>query len=250
MLQNIFLLLSTLIAFFVKGLTGFGNTLVMGSFFSFVVSNRLTTPVDLILGIPTNIYIAWKERKNISLKIVIPLSLMLLIGIIPGTFLLKVGNDWLLKSIFGIVVMGIAVEMLTRKPNNTTNITNTQKRWNKVSLLFIGILSGVLAGLFGIGALLVAYISRTTDNKNQFRANICCVFLVDNVFRFFLYLYTGILNLQVLFYALLLSPAVIIGMKLGLKANNNMKESSVKKAIIITLMISGGILCIKSVLNR
>jgi hypothetical protein len=250
MLQSIFLFLSTLIAYFVKGLTGFGNTLVMGSFFSFVVSNRLTTPVDLILGIPTNIYIAWKERKNISLKIVIPLSLMLLAGIIPGTFLLKVGNDWLLKSMLGVVVMGIALEMLTRKPNNTANLTVTQKRWHKVFLLFIGILSGVLAGLYGIGALLVAYISRTTDNKNQFRANICCVFLVDNVFRFFLYLYTGILNLQVLFYALLLSPAVFIGMKLGLKANNNMNETTVKNAIIIMLMISGGILFIKSILNR
>src|SRR5476649_1411197 len=135
----------------------------MGSLFSFVVPNRITTPVDLILGIPTNIYIVWRERKNISLRVVIPLSLMLLVGIIPGTFLLKVGSDWILKSILGIVVLGMALEMVTRKP-----IENEAKKNNPIFLVIIGVISGVLAGLYGIGALLVTYVSRTTTNKNQF----------------------------------------------------------------------------------
>jgi len=179
-MQNVFLFISTLLAYFIKGITGFGNTLVMGSLFSFVVSNRLTTPVDLIFGIPTNTYIVWRERKNISLKVVIPLSLMLLAGIIPGTFLLKVGNDRILKSILGVVVVVMALEMWTRKPNK-----NESQKNNPIFMVLIGVISGVLAGLYGIGALLVAYISRTTDNKSEFRANICCVFLVDNIFRFF-----------------------------------------------------------------
>ena len=37
-MQNIFLFISTLLAYFIKAITGFGNTLVMGSLFSFVVS--------------------------------------------------------------------------------------------------------------------------------------------------------------------------------------------------------------------
>jgi len=242
-MQNIFLFISTLLAYFVKGITGFGNTLVMGPLFSFVVSNRLTTPVDLIFGIPTNTYIVWKERKNISLKIVIPLSLMLLLGIIPGTFLLKVGSDWILKSILGLVVVAMAIEMLTRKP-----VENEQKKNNPIFLGIIGVMSGVLAGVYGIGALLVAYISRTTNTKSQFRANLCCVFLVDNIFRFFLYLFTGILNREIFMLALFLSPAVIIGMMIGVKVDSNMKEESGKKVVIALLIISGTILLIKSLL--
>jgi uncharacterized membrane protein YfcA len=103
-----------MLAYFVKGITGFGNTLVMGSLFSFAVSNRLTTPLDLLFSIPTNTFIAWRERKNISLKVVIPLSLMLLAGILPGTFLLKTGNDRILKAGLGIVIVGIAIEMFCR----------------------------------------------------------------------------------------------------------------------------------------
>lgn len=243
-MQNTFLFISTLLAYFIKGITGFGNTLVMGSLFSFVVSNKLTTPVDLIFGIPTNTYIVWRERKNISLKVVIPLSFMLLVGIIPGTFLLKVGNDRLLKSILGIVVVGMAFEMLTRKPTE-----NKTKKNNHIFLVIIGIISGILAGLYGIGALLVAYISRTTDNKSEFRANICCVFLVDNIFRFFLYLYTGILNKEIFLLTLLLSPAVFIGMMIGVKVDSKMKEETVKKAVIALLIISGTVLLLKSFLN-
>ena len=242
-MQNIFLFISTLLAYFVKSITGFGNTLVMGSLFSFAVSNRLTTPVDLIFSIPTNIYIAWRERKNISLKVVIPLSLMLLVGIIPGTFFLRVGNDRILKSILGIVVVGMALEMLTRKPTK-----NETKKNNPIFLMIIGILSGILAGLYGIGALLVAYISRTTNNKSEFRANICCVFLVDNVFRLFLYLFTGILNKEIFILTLIISPAVILGMIVGVKVDSKMKEETVKKSVIALLIISGTVLLVKSLL--
>ncbi len=242
-MQNLFLFISALIAYFIKGITGFGNTLVMGSLFSFVISNKLTTPIDLILGVPTNIYIVWRERKNISLKIVIPLSLMLLCGIIPGMFLLKLGDDWLLKSIFGIIIICMAFEMLTRD-----SIKNKGDKNNPIFLAIIGVTSGILAGLYGIGALLVAYISRTTDNKNQFRANICCVFLVDNIFRFFLYWFTDILNKEVFLLALFLSPAVFLGMLIGVKVDSNMKEETVKKSVIALLIISGLVLTIKSLL--
>lgn len=242
MLHNLFLFISAFLAYFAKGITGFGNTLVIGSLFSFVVSNRITTPVDLLASIPTNAYMAWRERSSISLKIVIPLSLMLLAGIIPGTFLLKVGNDWILKSILGLLVVGLAVEMMTR-----TNVRKETTKTNLVFLISICVLSGILAGLFGIGALLVAYISRTTDNKSQFRANICCVFLVENIFRFFLYLYTGILNREVLLLSLFLSPAVILGMIAGIKADSKMNEKTVKNSIIILLIVSGAILFLKNI---
>ena len=248
-MQNILLLIFTFVAYFVKAITGFGNTLVMGSLFSFVIANRLTTPIDLIFSIPTNMYIVYKERKNISFKIVIPLSVMLLVGSIPGTFLLKTGNERILKSGLGIVVIGLAIEMLMRTSAKETSMPAKKAANNPFFLVIIGVISGVMAGLYGIGALLVAYISRTTDNKNQFRANICCVFLVDNLFRVILYWFTGLLNKEIIFLALLLSPGVILGMKLGLKVDARIEEQTTKRIVIGLLMISGTILFLKSFLN-
>lgn len=241
-MQNVFLFLSTMLAYIVKGITGFGNTLVMDSLFSFAVSNRLTTPIDLLFSIPTNAYIAWRERKNISLKVVIPLSLMLLAGILPGTFLLKTGDDRILKAGLGIVIIGIAFEMLFSKPKYETN-----KKANPILLTVIGIVSGILAGLYGIGALLITYINRTANNKNQFRGDICCIFLVENLFRFMLYLYSGILSMEILRLALFLAPAVLLGMIIGVKADTKMNEEAVRKVVIILLIASGVALLVKNV---
>lgn len=243
MLQNILLFLSALAAYFVKGITGFGNTLVMSPLFSFIVSNRVTTPVDLLFSLPSNAFIVWKERKSISVKIVVPLSLLLLAGVIPGTFLLKAGNDRVLKSILGLIVIGLAVEMLTRKQKESSD-----KKINTAALIIIGVLSGVMAGLYGISALLIAYINRTTDSKSQFRANMCCVFLVDNVFRFILYLFTGILTKEVLLLSLMLSPAVILGMAAGIKVDSRLNEKTARNCVIGLLLVSGLVLLVKNIL--
>lgn len=241
MVNTVFLFFVVFFSFFVKAITGFGNTLVMGSLLSFTLPNRTITPIDLLFSIPTNAYMVWKDRKNISIKIVMPLSILLLIGIIPGIFLLKAGNEWVLKAILGLVVIGMAIEMLLRKTEQT-------KKSNPIILLIIGIASGVLAGMYSIGALLVAYISRTTVSKGEFRANICCVFLVDNIVRFFLYCYTGLINIEVIKLTLILIPAVILGMAVGLKIDGKMNEHMVKKFVITLLIISGSVLFLKSVL--
>ena len=65
---------------------------------------------------------------------------------------------------------------------------------SKVVLGIIGVLSGLLCGLYGIGALLGAYINRVTDNSSSFKANICVVFLVENTFRLILYGLWGIIT--------------------------------------------------------
>ncbi len=241
-MKNTYLFIATLIAYLVKGITGFGNTLVMGPLYSFAVENRITTPIDLIFSIPTNIYMVWKERKSISLKAVVPLSVMLMAGILPGTFLLKFGYDWVLKSVLGIVVILMAVEMLTRKQ------AQVPKKPSPVFLVTCGILSGILAGMYGISALLIAYISRTTDNRSQFRGNICCVFLVDNFFRLFLYWFSGILNKDIFMLALILLPAVVLGMMIGVRIDKKVGERSVKNFTVALLIFSGLVLILKSIL--
>ncbi len=245
MVLNAYLFLAVFLSYFLKGITGFGNTLVMAPLFSFVVPNRITTPIDLLMSVPTNAYLAWRERKAIKPGIVIPLSLMLLAGVIPGTFLLKTGDDRLLKGFLGLVVIGIGIELLTRKAGR-----NASRKGNPVLLAAVGILSGILAGLYGISAPLIAYISRTTENRSAFRANICCVFFIDNIFRLAYYMIAGILTKAILLKFLLLSPAVALGLYAGIKVDKRLREDTVKKAMVCLLIVSGAVLFINNVLIR
>lgn len=231
--MHITAIIAIILAYIIKGMSGFANTLIFGTIMSFTINNIKITPVELIVSYPSNIIIAWKERKGIKARVWIPLSVLVIIGSIPGALFLKSGDTHLIKTLFGFVVVFIGIEMLLRERQKIN------KKSSKGSLMLIGIVSGILCGLFGIGAFLVAYISRTTENQNQFRGNICIVFLVENTFRIILYSLTGILNIAILKDAIMLIPFMIIALFIGISLSKMVSEAFVKKIIIILLVISG-----------
>lgn len=233
-------MIAALCAFFIKGLCGFANTLVFTTILSFGNSNVNISPVELILGYPTNLIMAWKERKSIKWSICLPLAAIVIMGCIPGAFFLKNTDTGVIKKIFGVVIILIDMEMLFR---------DFQRRKIKQSptvLIVIGILSGLLCGLYGIGALLGAYMSRVTDNSSSFKANICVVFFAENTFRIFLYGMWGILTFEILKQAVILAPMMLCGLGLGMLSSRVFDERIVKKLVIVLLILSGIALIINS----
>ncbi|MDO4484789.1 MAG: hypothetical protein Q4C54_10300 [Clostridia bacterium] len=51
-------------AYFIKGLTGFGNTLIVTSIMAHTMDNAVVTPVELILTYPANVILSWQHRKQ------------------------------------------------------------------------------------------------------------------------------------------------------------------------------------------
>jgi len=220
--------------YFAKGISGFANTLIINSILSFQRAVIDITPIDFILGVPTNIFFTVKERKNINWKIVVPLALIVYIGVIPGTFFLKFGNDRPLKVFLGIVVVLLAVEMFLRLRQEK------KLKPNKAVLFVIGIISGIFCGIFGIGAFMAAYVSRTTENQNQFRGNLCCVFLLENIFRGTLYIVVGgIFTWEIIKLSLMLLPAMLAGFLSGVAISGKLNEKVVKYVIAALLLIAG-----------
>jgi len=229
----IFWIIATLLAFYVKGLCGFANTLVFTSILTFGTANINISPVELILGYPTNLIICIKERKAITPGIVIPLAIMVIIGSLGGALFLKNADTTLIKIIFGVLVILVGIEMLLRE------LSQKKAKNSKVLLTIVGILSGFLCGLYGVGALLGAYIGRTTDDLKSFKANICTVFIIENTFRIILYLFYGIITMQSIKRALILSPFMLIGLGAGMLSAGKISEKIVKKIVIILLIVSG-----------
>ena len=219
-------------AYFVKGLCGFANTLVFSTILSFSTNNVNISPVELVLGLPSNIMISYKERKSVQWKVCLPLAGLVLLGDIPGILLLKNTNTLVVKGIFGFVIIAIGVEMLLRE-----YIGKTKK--SQLLLITIGILSGILCGLYGIGALLAAYMGRVTDNSSSFKGNLCIVFLIDNLFRLVMYGVTSIITLATLKQSVILFPFMALGLFLGMKGSSFLDEKKIKKLVIIMLILSG-----------
>ena len=110
----------------------------------------------------------------------------------------------------------------------------------------VAILSGVLCGLFGVGALLAAYVGSVTESSDEFKANASAVFIVDNLFRLFLYSALGIITAAGLKQALLLSPFMLIGLFAGIKSSRVLDEAKVRRLVILLLILSGFLMILQN----
>lgn len=230
---------AALIAFFIKGLCGFANTLVFTTALSFGSSNVSISPVELLLGYPTNIILAWRERRSIDLRICAPLSALVILGSLPGALFLKNADTRLIKLLFGVVIVLLAGQMFWRDRHPA------KARMSRAALGVVGLLSGILCGLYGVGALLGAYVSRVAKDVSAFKANICIVFLAENTFRVAMYAACGILTRAVALRALSLYPFMLLGMGLGMRASAVLDERVARRLVIALLMVSGAALVVQ-----
>ncbi len=226
-------IIAALAAFFVKGLCGFANTLVFTSILGFGANNVAISPVELLMGFPANLILTYNYRKKLNKFVFVPLAALVLLGSIPGAVLLKNVNAGYIKVVFGVVVVILGIEMYLRE-NGKIKVKES-----RLILGGIGILSGVLCGLFGVGALLAAYVSRVTKSSDEFKANISAVFIVENIFRIILYSVLGIISLASIKQALIMMPFAIAGLFMGKKSSSILDEKVVKRLVIVLLIISG-----------
>ncbi len=229
----IFWIIATLCAFYVKGLCGFANTLVFTSILSFGNANINISPIELILGYPTNLIISFKERKSIDLKICLPLAAMVIVGSTAGGFFLKNADVSVVKIFFGALIIVIGIEMLLRE------ISSKKAKQSRILLTIIGVLSGFLCGLYGVGALLGAYIGRMTDDSKAFKGNICLVFVIENSFRIIMYSLYGIITMEALKTAAFLAPFMLVGLGAGMLSARVIDDIIVKRIVIVMLIVSG-----------
>ena len=233
-------MLAAFTAYFVKGLCGFANTLVFTTILSFGMSNASISPVDLLLGYPANLILTWKNRNSLETKVWLPLVVLVLTGSIPGAILLKNVNIRAIKLVFGIVVVALGTAMLSRE------LGRSCLRSSRPVLAIIGIAAGIICGLFGVGALLSAYVSRVTQNDSSFKANISAVFIADNTFRFILYSALGLLTINTVKTTLLLIPFGLLGLFAGIRCSSRMNERIIHRLTAALLVLSGLSLILKN----
>lgn len=241
--------------YFVKGICGFANTLVLTGILSFGADNVNITPVDLVLSYGANAAMAYKERDHIKWRVALPLAALVLLGCLPGAFLLKAGDAKIVKIAAGGAIILAAVTMLIRnlkaeKQGQTGRSSAAKQRKSaggKLLTLIIAIVSGILSGLYGIGALMSVCVSRVTENSHEFKANMSLIFFAEGTFRMILYTCIGILNLQLFLRGLMLLPVSLAGLFCGMKLSGRIDEAKAKYVIIFFLILSGIVLILNNI---
>lgn len=228
----VYLFVSVTCGFVIKGLAGFGDPLISNPLLAMRLPNSVITPGMLPVSLVLNIQQVVRNRKSFSLPAVLPIAIWVLLGIIPGTLLLKMGSVQKLKVVLGLLIIGLGVEMLTRRPDK-------KMKPNAVVRSVLSFFSGVTAGLFGINLLFLAYLERTSEDRSAFRVNVCFVFALEGMFRGALYAMNGMFDWFTLQLTLITLPGAFLGMLLGGLLDRRINDRHSRKIIIYVFILGG-----------
>ena len=225
--------IAALIAGFIKGLTGVGDAPVFASIMSFAANNIDISPVSVVPSLLTNITIAVQNRRSLQRRIWLPMALLLVAGMVPGVLLLKNTDTGTLKLVFGFFIIIVGILMMY---NELSSRKMKPSRW---LLLTVGILAGVTSGLFGIGVLLVIYITLTTEDMSSFKGNICAIYSAENFVRLIMYIVFGLFTKTVLTHIAMIVPFQFAGVFLGMRCASFLDERKAKLTVMGVLIFSG-----------
>ena len=214
-------------------ITGFGSGIVMmlflPSFLDMASAPALSSSINLFLSL----ILAFKFRKTIRIRLFLLPIIPYLIGSTMAIYALS-GFDMRLVAIsFGafLIILSLYFTFVAKKMTVTPN-------WQTAVLC--GGISGVTAGLFGIGGPLMAlYFLAITDSKESYTGNLQCMFTFTCLCNTMTRITRGIYTLDLVPLTILGLIAVNVGKAAGLKLLDKMDPDLVRKIVYLFVGISG-----------
>jgi len=228
----IFELLIIFLAGVTKGLTSFGLALVSVPLLVILISPKIVVPLILIYDALINMIILFESRKWVDLKRIWPLMITGIIGIPFGTYPLMVLDIRIYKVFIGFIITLFATAFLMGFKRKIKN--------EKLSFTTIGFLSGLLSGSTAMsGPPIILFFTNQGIAKRPFRANIVAYFIVLDLATILTFTVSGLITKEVINYAILLIPALIIGTFSGIKLVHKVDEKLFRNITLLVVTIAG-----------
>ncbi|MBI2910055.1 MAG: sulfite exporter TauE/SafE family protein [Chloroflexi bacterium] len=215
-----------------QGITGFGFALVAVPIMVALLPPKEVVPVVLIHSALINIFILFKVREWVDLKRIIPLMIAGVVATPLGTYLLIMLDVQLLKVLIGVVIAVSAVALLR---GFRVEIRNERLAFGPV-----GLISGILSGATQMSGPPVAlFFTNQGLAKHVFRANLVAYFMVLNVATVPSAVVGGLMTEQVLSYAALFLPAMVLGAIAGMVLAHRVEEDLFRKLALNMVTVAG-----------
>lgn len=223
-----------LIGHFIKGLSGFASALFAIPLLALFLDIKFVVPVFLLFDFISGIILTIQNRRFIDKRSGLLILSGLIIGTAVGTYLLVSFGNEALKRVFGVVVILFALKILILDKEDIKR--QISKIWAPVS----GLAGGCTGAMFGLnGPPMVMYLTHRLRDKQVFRATLYGLFFVDACYRLILYSFSKLITIEVIKFALYLTPFLLIGLLLGSKLHAKINENIFKKIIALILIITG-----------
>ncbi len=241
-----YILVILFIATLVRSTFGFGESLIAVPLLALILPIETAVPLSVLASILIAAFVVVQDRKQIHFNSAKWLILFAVPGIPIGLLLLSYGNDVLIKSLLGLLMITYSLySIFSRK---RLKLETDNKLW----LFICGLSSGVLGGAYGLnGPPLVIYGNLRNWSAQHFRATLQAYFLPASMLGMLGFWYQGLWSSTVTHYFLLSIPVIIPAILLGRYLNHQLKDGVFLKYVHVGLICIGVILISQSwVANR
>lgn len=239
-----FLILLIVISFsgFIRGFLGFGSGLITIPILSLMYSPIFAIVFNIIIEIPTTIYLTFVGAKNCKFKEIAPMFFSMMISIPIGTIFLISINEQTIKITMSILVIFFVILIASGWRLKST-IT-------KFILLIGGIISGLMQGLTGMGGPPFAtLILSKGDSDKVTRGNILIMssgIVISAVVSMY---YFNLFYKELILTGIITSPIYIIASFIGSRYFNLSGKKYFRIFSLITLALIGIVTLFNAYLN-
>jgi uncharacterized membrane protein YfcA len=222
------------LAFFVRGISGFGSATIAIPLLAHVIPLKLAVPLLLLLDFVSTCATIRIDRGLVEISEVKRLIPYAIIGVIIGaTLLIRLPSAYLLTGL-GLLVLCFGIRTLV----NPSSDDPVSPYWAAPA----GLTGGIFGGMFGSGAATpyVIYLTHRLRDKRRVRATFSGFAVFDYGFRILAFIATGLL-LQISLALLLVIavPAMAAGQYLGNMMHHRISNEQALRVIGVLLLFSG-----------
>ncbi|MCW8827223.1 MAG: sulfite exporter TauE/SafE family protein [Gammaproteobacteria bacterium] len=220
------------VAYLVRGITGFGSGLIAIPILALMLPITLVVPMIGLLDYTASLSHGVSHRRSIQWREIIPLLPFTIIGVLSALYIFKTVDGELLKQILGgFILLYAFYSLFGRNPHG-----GFSRKWSVIG----GGFGGLVGTLFGTGGpFYVIYLQLRGLDKTAFRATIATIFMLDGAARIVGYGVSGFYKMDTIILVLVSLPVMAVAMYVGGHIHTNISQESFKRAIGIVLLGSG-----------
>lgn len=218
-------------------LLGFGAGLVaVGALALLLPDLRDVVVLLLLVNLPAELFVVVSSWRDIAWRGVAALMVGIGIGIPIGASLLDSVDPRFLLLVLGCVLVVLGLALLVVPSVRGLRL----RRWTVAP---VGLLSGLLTGLFGTGGPpLVVYYQLGGAEKSAFRGNLMAIFLLMTLIRVPSYAGLGLITAERLWSSVLVLPAVLAGAWIGHRIHLRIDQLTFRRLVAAALVALGVLL--------
>lgn len=229
-------------AYVVRGMSGFGTSLVAIPLLVLIMPIHAAVPLMSLLGLAAMLMLGVRDRGHVRWDELRRLLGPTLLGVAAGVYLFALLDARLMQKLLGVFIVGYAVYMIVAQFLRE-RAERCSVRWAYPA----GFAGSVVDSMFGGGGglLVVIYMHRRGYAPVAFRATLAVLWLLELLVRVGGYAVSGFYDARVLWLAVLAAPAMVLGNRLGEGITRTLSPQAFTRVLAVVLMASGGNLLLK-----